>query len=159
MIWAETKKRLMKQMENHMEGERNWQRWCWHLSLPGAAGQMTKGKCFLTLTLHTEYKTIVWDTIVFFFTIQNFCFEYDTTNFVWILYHFQNEIWCNHFSSFNSRQTDIEIELAKLRQSEQFCCPNWPMYLSKLQNVFVQISKSICPNCKMYLSKFQNVFV
>ena len=29
----------------------------------------------------------------------------------------------------------------------------------KLQNVFVQISKSICPNCKMCLFKFQKVFV
>jgi len=29
----------------------------------------------------------------------------------------------------------------------------------KLQNVFVQISKSICQNCKMYLFKFQKVFV
>ena len=33
------------------------------------------------------------------------------------------------------------------------------MYLSKLQNEFVQIAKSICPNCQMYLSKLQNVFV
>ena len=27
-----------------------------------------------------------------------------------------------------------------------------PMYLSELQNVFVQIAKCICSNCKMYLS-------
>ena len=33
------------------------------------------------------------------------------------------------------------------------------MYLSKLQNEFVQIAKWICPNCKMYLSKLQNIFV
>ena len=31
-------------------------------------------------------------------------------------------------------------------------------YLSTLQNVFVQIVKSICPNCKMYLSQLPNVF-
>ena len=31
-------------------------------------------------------------------------------------------------------------------------CPNFKMYLSKLQIVFVQIAKCICPNCKMYLS-------
>ena len=28
------------------------------------------------------------------------------------------------------------------------------LYLSKWQNVFVQIAKYICPNCKMNLSKF-----
>ena len=33
------------------------------------------------------------------------------------------------------------------------------MYLSELQNIFVQIAKCICPNCKMYLSKLLNVFV
>ena len=33
------------------------------------------------------------------------------------------------------------------------------MYLSKLENVFVQIGKCICPNGKMYLSKLVNVFV
>ena len=38
-------------------------------------------------------------------------------------------------------------------------CPNCKMYLSKLQNVFVQIAKCICQNCKMYLSKLQNVLV
>ena len=38
-------------------------------------------------------------------------------------------------------------------------CPNFKMYLSKLQNVFVQIAQYICPNCKMYLSKLPNVFV
>ena len=34
-------------------------------------------------------------------------------------------------------------------------CPNCKMYLSELQNVFVQIAKCICPNFKMYLSKLR----
>ena len=33
------------------------------------------------------------------------------------------------------------------------------MYLSKSQNIFVQITKCICPNHKMYLSESRNVFV
>ena len=37
-------------------------------------------------------------------------------------------------------------------------CSNLQMYLSKLQNVFVQIDKCICPNCQMYLLKLTNVF-
>ena len=41
----------------------------------------------------------------------------------------------------------------------QNICPNCKMYLSKLQNVFVQIAKCICPNCKMYLPKLLTVFV
>ena len=32
-------------------------------------------------------------------------------------------------------------------------------YLSKLQNVFVQITKLVCLNYEMYLSKFKNAFV
>ena len=32
------------------------------------------------------------------------------------------------------------------------------MYLSKFQNVFVQIAKCICLSCNIYLSKFQNVW-
>ena len=45
-------------------------------------------------------------------------------------------------------------------------CSNFKKYLSKLQNVFVQISKCICQiakcicsNFKKYLSELQNVFV
>ena len=41
----------------------------------------------------------------------------------------------------------------------KYICSNCKIYLSKLQNVFVQIAKCICPKCKMYLSKLQNVFV
>ena len=33
------------------------------------------------------------------------------------------------------------------------------VYFFKLQNVFLQITKSICKNCKMYLSILLNVFV
>ena len=35
-------------------------------------------------------------------------------------------------------------------------CPNCQMYLPKLKNVFDQIVKCICPNCHMYLSKLAN---
>ena len=38
-------------------------------------------------------------------------------------------------------------------------CSSHRMYLYKLQNVFVQITKCICANCKIYLSKCQVQFM
>ena len=58
---------------------------------------------------------------------------------------------------------NCKIYLTKLQngfvQIAKCSCPNCKMYLSKLQNVFVQIAKCICPNWKMYLSILANVFV
>ena len=50
-------------------------------------------------------------------------------------------------------EVPLEVTICK------FICPNHKLYLSKLQNIFVQTTNCICPNCKMYLSKLQNVFV
>ena len=33
------------------------------------------------------------------------------------------------------------------------------VYVSTLQNIFVQFAECICKNCKMYLSKLMNIFV
>ena len=41
----------------------------------------------------------------------------------------------------------------------KYICPNCKMYISKLLNVFVQITKYFCSNHKIYLSKLQNVFI
>ena len=43
-------------------------------------------------------------------------------------------------------------------QITKYICPNCQIYLFKLANVFVQILKCICPNCKIFLSKFPNIF-
>ena len=53
-------------------------------------------------------------------------------------------------------------QIAKIDQFAKIgkcICPNWKLYLSKLESVFVQIGKCICPNWKKYLSKLTNIFV
>ena len=48
-----------------------------------------------------------------------------------------------------SKLEDVFVQIVKC------ICPNWKMYLYKLSNVFFQIGRCICPKYKMYLS---NVF-
>ena len=45
------------------------------------------------------------------------------------------------------------------RLGDGWTIPTTKVYLSKWQNVFVQMEKCICPNGKMYLSKWQHVLV
>ena len=57
----------------------------------------------------------------------------------------------------NCPSLNYKIYLSKLNYKMYFS--KLKMYLSKLDNVFVQIGKYICPNWKMYLSQLQKIFV
>lgn len=41
-------------------------------------------------------------------------------------------------------------KITKYIQTTKCICPNYQMYLSKMQHVFFQIAKCVCPNYIMY---------
>ena len=67
-------------------------------------------------------------------------------------------VFCFLESKLSKKRSQSEIKGA-LSDRKQERGQNCKMYLSKLQNVFVQIAKCFCPNFKMYLSKLQNVHI
>ena len=95
--------------------------------------------------------------------LQNICVQAKTSKRVHYKIVDLSQSWltsaqnfCNIFVHFSKCICpNCKIDFCKMLS----LCPNCKMYLSKLQNVSVQIAKFICPNCKMYLSKLPNVFV
>ena len=61
--------------------------------------------------------------------------------------------------AFDDAQVMLSITLLISWTVGKCIYPNCKMYLLKLQNVFVHITKYICPNCSMHLFKMLNVFV
>ena len=90
-----------------------------------------------------------------------FCFDNLTNQirekFVRLMFWYNLQTWSSKFGLRPICHRPDSMYLTVIRRRAH--SPNCQMYLSKWQNVFVQMIKCICPNGKMYLSKWQNVFV
>ena len=61
---------------------------------------------------------------------------------------------CSNFKKYLSKLQNVFVQISKcICQIAKCICSNFKKYLSKLQNVFVQISECIYPNYTRYLSK------
>ena len=57
---------------------------------------------------------------------------------------------CSGMGSRKPKYSHAKIHPPKTLLNPRKCiCPNYKIYLSKLQNIFVQIAKCICLNCKI----------